>query len=271
MFLPIIADTVLSGGVGYNGATVNAWKASRFSGVPAENASPPVGTADAGPVTSGTVFGGEGAFQITVPTYEPYYLQITIGAATGWRLTVPVTGGGGGGVTSVAGHTGIVTLAEGDITSLVSDLAAKAPLASPALTGSPTTPDPTATQGIASKHYVDTHAGGVTETADVISASTASQALDLTLGTVFDVTLAVATTTFSFTNPVGGGAVNSFTLWLRQDGTGGRAVVWPASVKWPSGLAPTISTGINKLDVYSFSSRDGGTTWLGFTAAQDLR
>lgn len=48
-------------------------------------------------------------------------------------------------VTSVAGHTGSVTLVESDIGSLVSDLALKAPLVSPALTGAPTAP--TATSG----------------------------------------------------------------------------------------------------------------------------
>jgi len=43
-------------------------------------------------------------------------------------------------VQSVAGKTGTVTLAESDIANLTTDLAAKAPLASPALTGSPTAP-----------------------------------------------------------------------------------------------------------------------------------
>jgi hypothetical protein len=48
-----------------------------------------------------------------------------------------------GAVTSVAGKTGVVVLAESDVTNLVSDLATKAPLASPALTGTPTAPSPT--------------------------------------------------------------------------------------------------------------------------------
>ena len=43
-------------------------------------------------------------------------------------------------VTSVAGRTGAIVLGEGDITNLTSDLAAKAPLVSPALTGTPTVP-----------------------------------------------------------------------------------------------------------------------------------
>jgi hypothetical protein len=43
-------------------------------------------------------------------------------------------------VTSVAGRVGAVVIAESDVTSLVADLALKAPLASPALTGTPTAP-----------------------------------------------------------------------------------------------------------------------------------
>jgi hypothetical protein len=45
-------------------------------------------------------------------------------------------------VTSVAGRTGAVTLGESDIASLTTDLAAKAPLASPTFTGTPTAPSP---------------------------------------------------------------------------------------------------------------------------------
>ncbi len=43
-------------------------------------------------------------------------------------------------VTSVAGRMGDVVLAESDVANLTSDLSAKAPLASPALTGTPTAP-----------------------------------------------------------------------------------------------------------------------------------
>lgn len=56
-------------------------------------------------------------------------------SGTAWLAFV---GGGGTLVTSVAGRTGAVVLVEADIGSLVADLALKAPLASPALTGHPT-------------------------------------------------------------------------------------------------------------------------------------
>ena len=81
----MISDAVVLGNVAYNGASVSAWKASSFVGVPAENSAPP-GAADAGPVTSGPLWGAEGAFQITVPTSEDYYVGVTIGGVVGWKF-----------------------------------------------------------------------------------------------------------------------------------------------------------------------------------------
>jgi hypothetical protein len=62
-------------------------------------------------------------------------------------------------VTSVAGRTGTIVLAESDITNLTTDLAAKAPLASPGLTGTPTAPTAaalTSSTVIATTAYADT-------------------------------------------------------------------------------------------------------------------
>lgn len=81
-----IADSFFLNGVGFNGATVTAWKASRFSGVPAENSAPPSGTADAGPVTTGPTYGGEGAFQIAAPTNEDYYVSVVVSTNRYWKL-----------------------------------------------------------------------------------------------------------------------------------------------------------------------------------------
>ena len=67
------------------------------------------------------------------------------------------------------------------------------------------------------------------------------------------------------------GAGASFTLVLTQDDTGSRTVTWPASVDWASAVAPTLSTGANKVDVLTSLTLDGGTTWLGFTSGLDLR
>jgi coenzyme F420-reducing hydrogenase delta subunit len=107
------------------------------------------------------------------------------------------------------------------------------------------------------------------ETLTTNATSGATETLDLTNGNVFDVTLS-ANCTFTFSNPPASGTAGSFTLILRQDGTGSRTATWPASVDWPSATAPTLSTGASDVDVFTFLTVDGGTTWLGFTAGLDL-
>lgn len=101
---------------------------------------------------------------------------------------------------------------------------------------------------------------GGQETVSTIT-STSSTTLDLADGNVFNVTLNVATTTFSFTGATSGKAC-SFTLYLRQNATGNRAVVWPGSARW-SGGDPTLSTAANAVDIVVFESLNGGTTWYG--------
>ena len=61
---------------------------------------------------------------------------------------------------------------------------------------------------------------------------------------------AVATENFTFTAPTKPG---SFLLKMKQDATGGRTIpTWPASVKWPSGTAVTLSTAANSIDIITF-------------------
>lgn len=68
------------------------------------------------------------------------------------------------------------------------------------------------------------------------------------------------------------GAVNlracGLTLYLVQDGTGSRLVTWPASVKWPNGSAPILTTTPNAIDIVVLESYDGGTTWFGNLAGK---
>ena len=56
-------------------------------------------------------------------------------------------------------------------------------------------------------------------------------------------------------------------LFLKQDATGGRTATWPATVKWPSSAAPTITSTANKMDKFVFTS--DGTNWLGSIAGQN--
>ena len=54
----------------------------------------------------------------------------------------------------------------------------------------------------------------------------------------------------------------SLTLLITQDGTGGRSITWPASVKWmPAGSAPTFTTTASTVSVVELFTIDNGTTW----------
>jgi hypothetical protein len=94
-----------------------------------------------------------------------------------------------------------------------------------------------------------------------VANTTATTTLSLVNGNVFDRTLAVGTTTFEFSGAIANKA-GSFTLILRH-GADGRTVNFPASVKWPNGSPPSLSTVSGSVDVLTFVTVDGGTTWLG--------
>jgi len=101
--------------------------------------------------------------------------------------------------------------------------------------------------------------------------SSTSYTVDLTTANVFDITM-TGNCTFIFSNPPASGTGGSFTLILTQDGTGSRTATWPAAVKWAGGTAPTLTTTLTTgMDVLSFVTVDGGTTWLGFAAGLDMQ
>ena len=76
--------------------------------------------------------------------------------------------------------------------------------------------------------------------------------------------------TYTFSNPAASGSVSSFTLKVTQDSTA-RTITWPASVAWAGGTAPTLSTASGAVDVFAFFTHDGGTTYYGFTAGQEMQ
>jgi hypothetical protein len=103
-----------------------------------------------------------------------------------------------------------------------------------------------------------------------IGSSSSSQDVSLSDGNFQEITLAVATTTITFTNEVSSGDTSSITLVVKQDATGGRLITWDTAVKWAFGDAPTLSSSANNIDIFSFFTTDGGTTWYGVIASQDV-
>jgi hypothetical protein len=98
----------------------------------------------------------------------------------------------------------------------------------------------------------------------VVTANTGTAyTINTATGTVQILTL-TGNCTFTFPTAVAG---ESFTLLLRQDGTGSRTVTWPAAVRWPGGTAPTITATASRQDKYVFTA--DGTNWYGSNAGQN--
>lgn len=106
------------------------------------------------------------------------------------------------------------------------------------------------------------------ETVVTVSASTASTSLDLRQGNIFNVTIS-ASTTFTFINPPASGVLQSATVIIKQDATGGRTGSFTNS-KWTDGVAPTLTTTANKTDVFTFFTVDGGTSYFGTYALANV-
>jgi len=81
--------------------------------------------------------------------------------------------------------------------------------------------------------------------------------IDWNAGNVQSLTL-TGSPTLSFSNGQAGG---EYKLILRQDGTGGRTITWPASVKWANGDAPTLTVTASGVDVMDFVY--DGSSYLG--------
>lgn len=102
----------------------------------------------------------------------------------------------------------------------------------------------------------------------------AQVAIDLSTGQVFRMRITIACTGMNVTNVPDNGNANAvgFTLFFVGDGSA-RAMTWNiggTAVTWAGGTAPTYTSTNNKTDVFSFLTRDGGTTWFGFVGGQNF-
>jgi hypothetical protein len=91
--------------------------------------------------------------------------------------------------------------------------------------------------------------------------------IDLTQGTVFNVTNSANINTFTISNATASTA-QAFTLVMTSNGSS-RTQTWGSSVKWPGGTAPTLTATSGKVDVLTFVTNNGGTTWYGFVGGQN--
>lgn len=112
--------------------------------------------------------------------------------------------------------------------------------------------------GLPTRGAVTATRGG-TETVAARRLANGATVVDLAAGNVHPFDLG-GSVTFVFVGAVDGKAC-SFTILAMQDATGGRAITWPASVKWlPAGAAPTFTTTANTWSIVQCFTIDGGTT-----------
>lgn len=135
----------------------------------------------------------------------------------------------------------IPNITESQVTNLTTDLAAKAPLASPTFTG----------QVKMTSHYGDI-------TADTDGATVT---FDCSVSDKHTVTLAGNRTLAVTGDQIG----QTILVILKQDATGSRTVTWWSGILWSSGSAPVLTTTANKQDVFTFIKTASGV-YLGFTA-----
>ena len=94
-----------------------------------------------------------------------------------------------------------------------------------------------------------------------------TQDIDISLGNNVTATIDTGTTTFTFSNPTASDELCGFTLFLTNGGS--QTVNWPASVDFPGGTAPTLTTA--GLDILVFVTTDGGTIYHGMAASLDSK
>ncbi len=99
--------------------------------------------------------------------------------------------------------------------------------------------------------------------------STGILTLNLANGNVFDVALNANITTLTISNPPAANNAGSFVLVFTADGTA-RVVSWGASILWPGGIAPTLTSTNGKKDVFGFISLNSGTNFMGFIGGQNI-
>jgi hypothetical protein len=116
----------------------------------------------------------------------------------------------------------------------------------------------TGTQTLTNKTVTNPTVTNYTETLQAVGTVGASNTLALTNGTVLTATL-TASTPCTFTMPTAT-AGKSFMLILTQAASGATTATF-TGVKWPAGIAPTVTATASAVDIFSFVAN--GTNWYG--------
>lgn len=106
---------------------------------------------------------------------------------------------------------------------------------------------------------------------EVVSANAVT--LTYSDGPAFEVDLEAATGTVTITISGGPptGTYGEIIVKVQQDTTASRTITWAGGTfEWPGGTAPTMTAAADAIDIYHFSTWNGGTTWWG-SVIQDMK
>ena len=203
-------------------------------------------------------------------TASPTFVGLTLSGAVSSTSTaqfsgVTITGTGasaldvGGGINAGTGNVALVTAA-GKITAISSTYFDSL--------------DGTNLTGVAKLASANTFTAGnsfltydETDTSPAIAAGALT--LNLALGSHFQVALNANITSITISNPPSASKTGAFTVTFTADGSV-RTITWPAAVKWPGGVAPTMTGTNTKKDIISCLTYDGGTEWLCVVGGQNF-
>lgn len=105
----------------------------------------------------------------------------------------------------------------------------------------------------------------VKEAVNAMGSCTGAQVVDLSLGNVVTATL-TGSGTWTFSNVAASGKASTVMLILTNAGTN---ITWSPVPKWPGGVAPTMTAA--GVDILTFTTVDGGTTWHGVASSLDSK
>jgi ribosomal protein L24 len=105
------------------------------------------------------------------------------------------------------------------------------------------------------------------ETIYSIGNASGATTVDITNGNVQTMTL-TGDPILTFSNPAASGKNCTLTVYTTQDGSGNHTITWPGTVNWATGVAAQPATDAGSVDIFSFVTKDAGTTWYGFHSTQ---
>lgn len=111
-----------------------------------------------------------------------------------------------------------------------------------------------------------TKVNGGLETVNAIGNSGSSKTLAVSTGNVQTVTNS-ASCTYTMPSSLTSSVGISFTLIVTNNGA---FTATFTAVKWAGASAPTLTSGAGKIDIFTFLTIDGGTTWYGFVGGQNM-